>query len=236
MKQIEIDPSGFDRHPEKELALTEQIHAAGDLRLRQSQSRTHISEEKPSRDFEAFPRRHQGIDPSVAFMNERAQGARNLRVGLLDESVAAVVIRPKLPRYRKQAVAPAGSGYAVGAVIGAHHGQESIERKSLAEVQVSDRILRLIRFALEFGIEMFDFAFGIKPHPILDNLECNTLMRRAERNDLVDGFGCIAACFRVCALHGFTDEQSTHGVRDDVHHRLFSVLRLMRGKTLNGSR
>jgi hypothetical protein len=54
VKEVEVDPARLDRNPEEELALAEQVLAAGDRGAREPQPRPGVAEEEAGGDLERF--------------------------------------------------------------------------------------------------------------------------------------------------------------------------------------
>jgi hypothetical protein len=75
-------------------------------------------------------------------------------------------------------------------------------------------------------IERFEFVRRVDRNPLLQKLERDALMRRAQGHDLVDEFARFAPRAGQRRLNGVADDQPAHRMRDDVHFRC-RLLRLL---------
>ena len=119
----------------------------------------------------------------MTLVHKRTLRAGNLRRVLFDQAIAAVVIHAVLAGYREQPVQQARGLHAIGVVIGADHRKQAFEWKVLCKVQVGVRVVRVL---LVVRIEVVELIGGLA-NPVLDDVERDAFMRRAERDNFVDG-------------------------------------------------
>ena len=91
VKQFEIDTPWLDAYAEEEFALAEPILAALHFRLHKVQPHLDVAEEKACSNLEGLARLNKRVGTAVTFVYEGAWRPGELREGLLNQTVTAVI-------------------------------------------------------------------------------------------------------------------------------------------------